>query len=48
MTFTPGPQGIGASFIRKVSQLMAKGKTELQARRIASNTTINNQKRKKK
>lgn len=46
MTYIPGPQGTGASFLRKVAQLVAKGKTELQARRIASNT-INNQKRKK-
>lgn len=48
MTNILGPQGAGVSFLRKVAFLISKGKTELQARRIASNTTINNQNRKKK
>lgn len=34
-----GPQGTGQSFLRKVEKLIAMGKTELQARRIASGTS---------
>jgi len=47
MTNILGPQGKGAAFLRKVALLISKGKTELQARRTASNT-INNFKRRKK
>ncbi|KKT48231.1 MAG: hypothetical protein UW41_C0037G0011 [Candidatus Collierbacteria bacterium GW2011_GWC2_44_18] len=48
MTYRPGPQGTGASFLRKVAELKAKGHSDLKARRMASGVTkLQNNKRRK-
>lgn len=41
MTAIPGPQGTGDKFLRAVAKWIAKGYTELQARRKASQSNKN-------